>query len=116
MKVVAIALCILALVACANADCYDAVKNGDETSADCGGDTCWTRCSVGDACLVDSDCESQSCASGVCAVPDEARFLASHSGSGPSSAPTPADLSVGASAQASALVAFVVATVAARLM
>merc|ERR1712146_324682 len=71
MKVVAIALCILALVACANADCYDAVKNGDETSADCGGNTCWTRCSVGDACLVDSDCESQSCASGACAVPDE---------------------------------------------
>ena len=112
MKVVAIALCILALVACANADCFDAVKNGDETAADCGGQTCWMRCSMGDACLADSDCESQNCAFGMCADSTESRFLAKH-GSG-SKSPSP-DLSVGANAQASALLAVVAAAVAARL-
>ena len=115
MKVIAIALCILALVACANADCFDAVKNGDETAADCGGQTCWTRCSVGDACLVDSDCESQNCASGMCAALGfENRVLSNASGASGSESPAP-ELSIGATAQASALVAVVAAAVAARL-
>jgi hypothetical protein len=45
--------------------CTDGIKNGSETGVDCGG-TCSTKCSVGQACLVNSDCASNRCRSYVC--------------------------------------------------
>ena len=43
-----------------------AVKDGSESDVDCGSDVC-SPCPDGDACVVDSDCESGSgCLSGVC--------------------------------------------------
>ena len=50
---------------CRPAQCNDGVKNGNETSVDCGGDAC-PRCSVGDKCKVASDCESNVCTGGLC--------------------------------------------------
>lgn len=47
------------------ATCSDTVKNGDETDVDCGG-SCTSRCSAGQMCLIDTDCQTGGCAGGVC--------------------------------------------------
>lgn len=47
--------------------CSDAIQNQDETDTDCGGDTC-PRCLISQTCVVDTDCASQLCESGVCAA------------------------------------------------
>jgi len=44
--------------------CFDEIKNQDETDVDCGG-TC-SGCVESFSCLVDSDCLSLNCVSGVC--------------------------------------------------
>jgi len=44
--------------------CFDEIKNQDETGVDCGG-SC-SGCVEGFSCLVDSDCLSLNCVSGVC--------------------------------------------------
>lgn len=47
--------------------CSDGKQNGDETDVDCGGSICATqKCSKSQACLVDSDCSSYNCQSGLC--------------------------------------------------
>lgn len=46
---------------CAEADCFDKVKNGDETAADCGGSRC-EKCGKDFACNVDDDCITNLCA------------------------------------------------------
>nr|PZN26520.1 MAG: hypothetical protein DIU78_07530 [Pseudomonadota bacterium] len=45
--------------------CSDAIRNGDETDVDCGGDQC-PPCSAGDACVVNADCDSNACEAGAC--------------------------------------------------
>lgn len=40
--------------------CNDGMLGGDETDVDCGG-SCGSTCEIGDDCLVDEDCVSQSC-------------------------------------------------------
>jgi hypothetical protein len=45
--------------------CDDAVPNGDETATDCGGPDC-QPCEEGRTCLVDSDCQSGDCDTGIC--------------------------------------------------
>jgi hypothetical protein len=47
--------------------CGDGVKNASETDVDCGSFSC-SDCKVGKACLVNSDCLSDSCVSNVCAA------------------------------------------------
>ena len=56
---------------CVIATCTDGIKNGFETDTDCGGDIfpgppgpC-SDCAFGDECLIDSDCQTTSCA-GTC--------------------------------------------------
>lgn len=51
--------------ACHSPSCEDGRKNGLETDVDCGGGTC-PRCGEGLACAVADDCESRSCADGLC--------------------------------------------------
>ena len=48
--------------------CRDGEMNGDETDIDCGGGTC-DPCANGDACTVDTDCETQNCVNDICADP-----------------------------------------------
>src|SRR5215470_1584854 len=48
--------------------CADAIKNGNETDVDCGGNAC-PRCTNGRACLAPLDCASFVCLSGKCAPP-----------------------------------------------
>ncbi|MDI3291954.1 DUF4215 domain-containing protein [Polyangium sp. 15x6] len=45
--------------------CTDALKNGDETDVDCGGEHC-SPCTQGKACLAKTDCLSTFCTDGVC--------------------------------------------------
>jgi plastocyanin len=45
--------------------CNDMTQNGDETDVDCGGGTC-PQCDDGKTCIVDTDCVSDICDSGVC--------------------------------------------------
>ncbi|MFO0760678.1 MAG: hypothetical protein U0359_29640 [Byssovorax sp.] len=47
--------------------CSDGIKNGTETDIDCGGGTC-PLCANGKTCGSLVDCQSASCASGVCAA------------------------------------------------
>lgn len=47
------------------ASCNDGIKNGSETSVDCGGSQC-AACPTGQACHVNGDCLSGNCVSGVC--------------------------------------------------
>ena len=47
--------------------CLDGVKNGDETSQDCGGGC--VPCTDGDGCVVGPDCESRVCIGGTCIAP-----------------------------------------------
>lgn len=49
---------------CANS-CTDFIRNGSETSADCGGGTC-PPCADGLSCMSNRDCINGYCASGVC--------------------------------------------------
>jgi hypothetical protein len=53
---------------CNAATCSDGLLNQDETDVDCGGSIC-SGCSNGDACILNSDCVSNSCASNVCVPP-----------------------------------------------
>ncbi len=48
------------------ATCSDTVKNGSETDVDCGG-SCGATCANGQSCLLNGDCLSGNCSSGVCA-------------------------------------------------
>ncbi len=48
--------------------CGDGELSGQETDVDCGGPSC-DPCPIGKTCLLDSDCDSGLCLSGVCAVP-----------------------------------------------
>lgn len=50
------------------ASCADQYRNGDESDADCGG-SCTQRCSAGDRCNVNEDCESGVCVEGICHAP-----------------------------------------------
>lgn len=45
--------------------CTDGAKNGSETGVDCGGASC-PKCANGVACLVGSDCSSNTCTGGLC--------------------------------------------------
>jgi hypothetical protein len=45
--------------------CNDGVKNQTETDVDCGG-ICGATCAAGKFCLVAGDCQTASCAGGVC--------------------------------------------------
>jgi hypothetical protein len=47
--------------------CTDGRKDGTETDIDCGGSAC-KPCILGKTCGAASDCQSRSCASGVCVV------------------------------------------------
>jgi hypothetical protein len=47
-----------------NPQCNDQIKNGDETGVDCGG-TCG-KCSLGEHCKINGDCDDGNCALGVC--------------------------------------------------
>ena len=47
-------------------NCFDGIKNQDETDIDCGGTLC-DPCPDGKSCLVNSDCLSNFCNGGVCA-------------------------------------------------
>jgi hypothetical protein len=51
---------------CAAAGCDDGVRNGAETSTDCGGSGGCTRCRDGQRCGVDGDCASNDCSNGIC--------------------------------------------------
>jgi hypothetical protein len=53
---------------CAPPACNDGIKNGSETSVDCGGGTC-APCTNGQACAVGSDCISGVCSGGICQAP-----------------------------------------------
>lgn len=48
--------------------CDDGVRNGQETDIDCGGPDC-DACELGQMCLVNSDCQSEFCDAGICALP-----------------------------------------------
>ena len=48
--------------------CGDGKLSGQETDVDCGGPSC-DPCPIGKTCLLDGDCDSGLCLSGVCAVP-----------------------------------------------
>src|SRR5205814_1134554 len=50
------------------ASCSDGTKNGSESDTDCGGGNC-PRCINGKKCNVNSDCQSNNCSGGFCAVP-----------------------------------------------
>lgn len=40
--------------------CYDLIKNGRETDADCGGPDC-KSCSIGNSCQINEDCKNLAC-------------------------------------------------------
>lgn len=50
-----------------NLACADCTQNGQETDVDCGGGVCGV-CANGKHCSVNSDCQSNFCGLGVCAV------------------------------------------------
>src|SRR5262249_41008150 len=51
----------------ATSTCTDTFKNGSETDVDCGG-SCTTKCANGKVCVVNADCQSGNCVSGVCSA------------------------------------------------
>jgi hypothetical protein len=89
---------------CASAaSCTDGVKNGTETSIDCGGGAC-PACGNGQACNVNTDCQSNSCVNGQCTtascVPPTSTtpcLIGTCINGVPSLVPTPAGTSCGAS-------------------
>jgi cysteine-rich repeat protein len=54
--------------ACVPPTCLDEVRNGNETSVDCGGADC-TPCADGQPCALDDDCMNHVCGGGVCQAP-----------------------------------------------
>ena len=58
MRALAVVLALLVLQA--SASCSNKVKDGAETSVDCGGGVC-EACYAKSACLVNKDCRSGSC-------------------------------------------------------
>lgn len=52
------------LDSCTCVSCRDSEMNGDETDVDCGGGC--RSCPVGDACLQDSDCDTNNCVNNLC--------------------------------------------------
>lgn len=50
---------------CASSSCADGVKNGGETSVDCGGAAC-VPCTAGKGCSKNTDCADGSCVAGAC--------------------------------------------------
>jgi putative metal-binding protein len=52
---------------CATPSCSDQIKNGTETSVDCGG-SC-PPCNAGQGCSIDADCLGGVCAGGACQAP-----------------------------------------------
>ncbi|GMI01676.1 hypothetical protein TrST_g10380 [Triparma strigata] len=63
-------------------ECTNEEKSGDETDVDCGGQSCG-GCEVNQKCILDRDCKSDTCLSGVCvAAPTQAPTMA------PTQAPT----------------------------
>ena len=59
---------------CAAPTCDDDAKNGNETGIDCGGGGTCMQCPVGQGCMGDTDCQTQTCApnlnppTGACAA------------------------------------------------
>jgi hypothetical protein len=58
-------LCATPPCACIAAGCFDGVRNGDETDADCGG-SCMANCADTLMCLSMADCISGVCTGGIC--------------------------------------------------
>ena len=52
--------------------CSNTILDGTETGIDCGGGECTRRCPTAGACAADSDCQTGSCVSSVCAITDPA--------------------------------------------
>jgi hypothetical protein len=48
--------------------CYDGVRNAGETDVDCGGSTTCNRCYTNKLCSAGSDCQSNVCTGGRCAL------------------------------------------------
>jgi hypothetical protein len=59
--------CVGGVCQAAVGGCFDGVKNGTETDVDCGG-SCAAKCANGKTCNSLVDCQSASCAAGVCAA------------------------------------------------
>ncbi len=53
--------------------CQNTIVDGSETDVDCGGSEC-DACANGNACLEDSDCESNNCVNNVCTAVAPAPF------------------------------------------
>ena len=51
---------------CATALCSDSLKNGNETDVDCGGKC--SKCATGKNCVVNTDCATNLCSNGICAI------------------------------------------------
>lgn len=47
--------------------CINGDVDGNETDEDCGGSEC-SSCAIGKACLIDGDCETNSCVNNVCTL------------------------------------------------
>jgi hypothetical protein len=52
--------CDAATMTCIADQCADHRQDGNETDADCGGDTC-PGCGIGQVCLLDGDCKQDAC-------------------------------------------------------
>ena len=64
--------CSAGVCAAAVYDCYNGVKDANETGVDCGGADCTAKCLIGTICSLNSDCASGVCTSGICAKADTA--------------------------------------------
>lgn len=62
-------VCSPSLKTCEPALCVDGVKNGEETSVDCGGPSCAKKCAEGTGCILHADCDSNVCGGGTCLKP-----------------------------------------------
>ncbi len=62
---VAGALCNVKSRRCALPGCDDNVKNGQESSVDCGGPSC-LKCAISKACNANADCVTNTCSNGKC--------------------------------------------------
>jgi hypothetical protein len=57
-------------------DCNDGTKNGLESDVDCGGNNACSRCVIGKACTVATDCASGACIASKCVATSCADILA----------------------------------------